>query len=158
MTADVPKESRKGNIESFRVGKLWVLISTDLMARGLDFKGIRLVINYDMPTSMINYIHRVGRTGRAGRKGQAITLFTNSDKQILRTLGNLLQASGCQVPSWILKLEKATREERKALELKPTRREEIGVREGADKEFQAQMRVRNKIFMKKMKRQQEGEE
>jgi len=64
------------------------------MARGIDFKGVNLVINYDFPTTIINYIHRVGRTGRAGRTGKAITFFTNEDKPLLRSLGNMLKISG----------------------------------------------------------------
>jgi ATP-dependent RNA helicase DDX52/ROK1 len=60
------------------MGELWALICTDLMARGIDFKGINLVINYDFPTTIINYIHRIGRTGRANRAGgKAVTFYTN---------------------------------------------------------------------------------
>lgn len=59
------------------MGKIWALICTDLFARGLDFKGIKLVINYDFPNSMINYVHRVGRTGRANRVGKAVTFYTD---------------------------------------------------------------------------------
>ena len=83
------------------MGDLWALICTDLMARGIDFKGVRLVINYDFPNSMINYIHRVGRTGRAGAGGRAITFFTDEDKPLLRSLANVLKISGCDVPEWI---------------------------------------------------------
>ena len=84
------------------MGKLWALISTDLMARGIDCKGIELVINYDFPTKIIDYIHRVGRTGRADREGgQAVTFFTDSDKPLLRSLGNMMKISGCEVPEWI---------------------------------------------------------
>lgn len=61
-----------------------MLISTELMARGMDFKGINLVINYDFPQTSISYIHRVGRAGRAGRKGKAITFFTIDDTVNLR--------------------------------------------------------------------------
>ena len=64
------------------------------MARGIDFKGVNLVINYDFPTTIINYIHRVGRTGRAGMSGKAITFYTNEDKPLLRSLGNMLKTSG----------------------------------------------------------------
>ncbi len=71
------------------------------MARGIDFKGVNLVINYDFPQSIINYIHRVGRTGRANRKGKAITFFTDADRPLLRNLGNVLKISGCSVPEWI---------------------------------------------------------
>ena len=64
---------------SMYVLQIWVLICTDLMGRGIDFKGVNMVINYDFPTSAISYIHRIGRTGRAGREGRAVTLFTEDD-------------------------------------------------------------------------------
>lgn len=70
-----------------------MLICTDIIARGIDFKGINLVINYDFPNDMITYIHRVGRTGRAGRVGKAITFFNDEDKDMLKTLANLLKNS-----------------------------------------------------------------
>lgn len=54
------------------------------MGRGIDFKGVNLVVNYDFPSSAISYIHRIGRTGRAGRPGKAVTFFTNDDKPMLR--------------------------------------------------------------------------
>lgn len=62
---DKSTQEREGLIAHFHSGDLWALICTDLMARGIDFKGVKLVINYDFPNSMITYIHRVGRTGRA---------------------------------------------------------------------------------------------
>lgn len=68
----------------FREGKIWVLICTELMSRGIDFKGVNLVINYDFPPSAISYVHRIGRTGRAGHKGKAITFFTEEDTTNLR--------------------------------------------------------------------------
>ena len=49
------------------------------MARGMDFVGVRTVVNYDFPQSPVEYVHRVGRTGRAGRSGEAVTLYTDSD-------------------------------------------------------------------------------
>lgn len=51
----------------------------DLVARGMDFVGVRTVVNYDFPQSPVEYVHRVGRTGRAGRSGEAVTLYTDSD-------------------------------------------------------------------------------
>ena len=56
---------------------------------------------------MLTYIHRVGRTGRADRNGTAITLFTDEDKPIVRSLANLLHVSGCPVPEWILTMPKS---------------------------------------------------
>lgn len=54
------------------------------MARGIDFKGVNLVINYDFPSTAISYVHRIGRAGRAGRPGKAITFFTIDDTVNLR--------------------------------------------------------------------------
>jgi ATP-dependent RNA helicase DDX52/ROK1 len=67
VTADKSKQERDSILERFQKGEIWALIATDLIARGIDFKGVNLVINYDFPTSMLTYIHRVGRTGRADR-------------------------------------------------------------------------------------------
>ena len=74
--ADRPQGKRDEVVRNFRQGITWVLICTDLMGRGIDFKGVNLVINYDFPQSVISYIHRIGRTGRAGKNGEAITYFT----------------------------------------------------------------------------------
>ncbi|ROL50829.1 putative ATP-dependent RNA helicase DDX52 [Anabarilius grahami] len=83
--ADRTQQQRDNVVSSFRSGKIWVLICTALLARGIDFKGVNLVINYDFPTSAVEYIHRIGRTGRAGHKGKAITFFTEDDKPLLRS-------------------------------------------------------------------------
>mmetsp|Transcript_14497 Transcript_14497/g.10454 ORF Transcript_14497/g.10454 Transcript_14497/m.10454 type:complete len:109 (+) Transcript_14497:273-599(+) len=64
--ADKKKEERDEIVKQFRLGKIWVLICTDLMSRGIDFKTVNFVLNFDFPTSIVSYIHRVGRTGRAG--------------------------------------------------------------------------------------------
>ena len=60
------------------------MITTELMARGMDFKGVKLVINYDFPQSVQSYIHRIGRTGRAGRDGEAVTFFSRDDVTYLK--------------------------------------------------------------------------
>ncbi|XP_032136709.1 probable ATP-dependent RNA helicase DDX52 isoform X2 [Sapajus apella] len=83
--AERTQQQRDNTVYSFRAGKIWVLICTALLARGIDFKGVNLVINYDFPTSSVEYIHRIGRTGRAGNKGKAITFFTEDDKPLLRS-------------------------------------------------------------------------
>ena len=77
LSSDKSKEERQKIIKQFDDGKFWILITTDLVARGIDFKNVNLVINYDFPNSMLTYIHRVGRTGRADRNGSAITFFTD---------------------------------------------------------------------------------
>lgn len=91
--ADRKKDERDEIMRDFRLGKIWVLICTDLMSRGVDFKTVNQVVNYDFPQSVVSYIHRVGRTGRAGRKGKAVTLFTDDDVEFLRSIANLMKKS-----------------------------------------------------------------
>lgn len=65
-----------------------------------------MVINYDFPQSAVSYIHRIGRTGRAGRHGVAVTLFTESDMDSLRSIANVMRLSGCEVsPRSLVPLE-----------------------------------------------------
>lgn len=95
--AERTQEQRDAVIRQFRSGEIWVLICTDLMARGIDFKGVNMVINYDLPQSAVSYIHRIGRTGRAGRRGLAVTFFTEADMEALRSIANVVKLSGCEV-------------------------------------------------------------
>ncbi|XP_065014598.1 DEAD-box ATP-dependent RNA helicase 57-like [Musa acuminata AAA Group] len=104
--ADLSQQQREDAVDNFRSGKTWVLIATDVVSRGMDFKGINCVINYDFPESAAAYIHRIGRSGRAGRPGEAVTFFTEEDKPFLRNIANVMAASGCEVLSWILALPK----------------------------------------------------
>ena len=84
LHAGMSKKEREITISRMLKGEVWVLITTEVMARGMDFKGIRGVINYDFPTSVQSYIHRIGRTGRAGREGIAVTYFTDEDSSYLK--------------------------------------------------------------------------
>ena len=102
---DKRKHERDEIMTKFRIGDIWVLICTDLMARGIDFKTVNSVINFDFPTSLVSYIHRVGRTGRAGRKGTATTYFTDEDIPYVQTIVNLMQKSNHPVPEWLLRLK-----------------------------------------------------
>lgn len=106
--SDRTKAQRDNIIDQFRVGKIWVLIATELMARGLDFKGVNLVINYDFPQSVASYIHRIGRTGRAGRQGEAVTYYTQDDLQYMKGVVNVMKDSGCEVPEWMLNIKNMT--------------------------------------------------
>jgi ATP-dependent RNA helicase DDX52/ROK1 len=107
LSSDKSKDERQKILSNFDLGKYWFLITTDIVARGIDFKNVNIVINYDFPNSMLTYIHRVGRTARADRKGSAVTFFTDEDKPLVRSLANLLRASGCEVPEWIAEMPKA---------------------------------------------------
>lgn len=76
---------RANTVRAFQKKQVWVLICTELMARGIDFKNVNLVINFDFPKNLSTYIHMVGRSGRAGQKGAAITFYNQEDSEFLRT-------------------------------------------------------------------------
>ncbi len=92
MHADKPQNQRLRILEKFRTGSIPIMVATDIAARGLDIENISHVINYDMPDSATSYIHRIGRTGRATRTGDALTLMTWEDEDIVRDLNKILGA------------------------------------------------------------------
>ncbi|KAH9388633.1 Eukaryotic initiation factor 4A-II [Tyrophagus putrescentiae] len=79
MHGDMDQKTREKIMQEFRSGSSRVLITTDLLARGIDVQQVSLVINFDLPINYENYIHRIGRSGRFGRKGNAINFVTNDD-------------------------------------------------------------------------------
>ncbi|KAI6245312.1 ATP-dependent RNA helicase dbp6 [Erysiphe necator] len=79
LTSTLPRSKRQHYLNSFLKNKVSILVASDLISRGLDLPDLAHVINYDMPSSLISYIHRVGRTARAGKIGNAWTFFTNSE-------------------------------------------------------------------------------
>jgi ATP-dependent RNA helicase RhlE len=72
---------RKEALDGFKLGKYRVLVATDIAARGIDVKGIELVLNYDLPATADDYVHRIGRTGRAGMQGRAISFATPDQRR-----------------------------------------------------------------------------
>jgi len=86
MHGDMDQKERDVIMREFRSGSSRVLITTDLLARGIDVQQVSLVINYDLPTNRENYIHRIGRGGRFGRKGVAINFVTDDDKRALQDI------------------------------------------------------------------------
>merc|ERR1719382_2446833 len=86
MHGEMDMSERQLIMHEFRSGSSRVLISTDLLARGIDVQQVSLVINYDLPNSRENYIHRIGRSGRFGLKGVAINFVRNDDIRILRDI------------------------------------------------------------------------
>jgi translation initiation factor 4A len=77
--SDMTSAERSSVMADFRSGRSRVLISTDLLARGIDVQTVSLVINFDLPGNVENYLHRIGRSGRFGRKGIAINLVAGDD-------------------------------------------------------------------------------
>jgi translation initiation factor 4A len=83
---DMNQEMRNSIIKEFRDGVSRILITTDLLCRGIDIQQISIVINYDIPKEIANYIHRIGRSGRYGRKGVAINFITNYDSDKMKEI------------------------------------------------------------------------
>ncbi|KAI1108289.1 P-loop containing nucleoside triphosphate hydrolase protein [Nemania sp. NC0429] len=79
LTSTTPYTTRRDTLRSFNAGRLAIVVASDLVARGIDLPSLDHVINYDMPSSIASYVHRVGRTARAGNTGKAWTLVTNPE-------------------------------------------------------------------------------
>jgi superfamily II DNA/RNA helicase len=84
--SDMPQAERTRIVNEFRNGEARILLSTDLLSRGIDVQQVSIVINYDVPSNVDNYIHRIGRSGRFGRKGVAINFVTVTDVSRLRDI------------------------------------------------------------------------
>ena len=79
ISSDYEQEAREEALRDFRSGKTRIMVATDVMSRGIDIKGIDLVINYDVPGDAEDYVHRIGRTARAKTEGMAVTLISQED-------------------------------------------------------------------------------
>lgn len=128
--ADRGQQQRDAVVKAFREGKVWVLICTELIGRGIDFKGVNLVVNYDFPKSAIEYIHRIGRTGRAGRRGSAITYFTQADTVHLKAVARVVNSSGCEVPAYMLAMKEHSKRAKNKLLREAKPREAISTQSG----------------------------
>ncbi|QLG71732.1 hypothetical protein HG535_0C00810 [Zygotorulaspora mrakii] len=102
--SDLPQQERDVIMKEFRSGSSRILISTDLLARGIDVQQVSLVINYDLPTNKENYIHRIGRGGRFGRKGVAINFVTNEDVGAMREVEKFYSTQIEELPANIAEL------------------------------------------------------
>ncbi|XP_026192501.1 DEAD-box ATP-dependent RNA helicase 21 [Cyclospora cayetanensis] len=92
------QENREAALSFFKEGSYDVLVATDVAGRGIDVEGVRLVVNFDMPKEIEQYLHRIGRTGRAGKKGLAISFLTEEDSGIYFDLVKVMRSANCQVP------------------------------------------------------------
>src|SRR5437016_945142 len=83
---DRTQREREHALDSFRTGRCPILVATAVAARGLDISNVSHVINYDLPTDVDDYVHRIGRTGRAGNVGVATSFFNRGNRNIARDL------------------------------------------------------------------------
>jgi len=95
---EMSSEMRKDIMDRFRKGDFRILIATDLLARGIDVQQVSLVINFDIPNNMENYIHRIGRSGRYGRKGVSINFVTDYEAEKLQEIEKFYNTSIEELP------------------------------------------------------------
>jgi len=88
-------------LNNFKDGKVEILVATSVAARGLDIESVTHVINFDMPSNIQDYIHRIGRTARKGHIGKATGFFTNENKNICGDLFDLLEENEQEIPNWL---------------------------------------------------------
>jgi ATP-dependent RNA helicase SrmB len=135
LHGEMDQKDRNRMMELFRGGEVKILIATDLAARGLDVKGINLVINFDVPRNGINYIHRIGRTGRADELGLTIALVKNTEWNLMSGIQRFLK-------------QKFTRRNIKELEGKykgPKKIKASGKAAGGKKKIEAKKTVAEKV-------------
>ena len=95
---DKSQDERDWVLGQFRMGQCSLLVATDVAARGLDIKDIKMVVNYDFPSNLEDYVHRIGRCGRAGNKGTALSFFTMKSGKWATGLCKILTDAGQPVP------------------------------------------------------------
>ena len=98
---------REQTMKEFRTGSSRVLITTDLLGRGIDIQQVNLIINYDLPSKKESYIHRIGRSGRFGRKGTAINFVTPTDAAFLIELRKYYNTQIDELPTDLSQINKA---------------------------------------------------
>lgn len=98
---DRTQRERERALEMFRTGRCPILVATAVAARGLDIPNVKHVVNYDLPTDIDDYVHRIGRTGRAGNTGISTAFFNRGNRGIVRDLLELLKEANQEVPSFL---------------------------------------------------------
>jgi len=98
---DRTQQERIKALNKFKEGKVDILVATSVAARGLDIESVAHVINFDMPSNIQDYIHRIGRTARKGHIGKATGFFTEENKNILNDLYDLLDENNQEIPNWL---------------------------------------------------------
>lgn len=98
---DKSQREREFALKSFRSGNTPVMVATDVAARGLDIPNVTNVVNYDLPTNIDDYVHRIGRTGRAGNTGAALSFVNEKNTNIAKELRDLLDENDQEVPTWL---------------------------------------------------------
>ncbi|MBW0519900.1 hypothetical protein O181_059615 [Austropuccinia psidii MF-1] len=98
---DRSQRERERALETFRTSRTPVMVATAVAARGLDIPNVTHVVNYDLPSDIDDYVHRIGRTGRAGNTGISTAFFNRNNKNIVKELVGLLREANQEIPDWL---------------------------------------------------------
>jgi ATP-dependent RNA helicase DDX3X len=98
---DRTQRERERALETFRTGRTPIMVATAVAARGLDIPHVTHVVNYDLPSDIDDYVHRIGRTGRAGNTGRTTAFFNRGNRNLTRDLIELLREAKQEVPAWL---------------------------------------------------------
>lgn len=98
---DKSQREREEALRAFKRGETPVMVATDVASRGLDIPNVTNVVNFDLPTNIDDYVHRIGRTGRAGNTGSALSFVNEKNLGIIRELRELLYENDQQIPPWL---------------------------------------------------------
>jgi len=98
---DRTQRERETALQTFRTGRTPIMVATAVAARGLDIPNVTHVVNYDLPSDIDDYVHRIGRTGRAGNTGVSTAFFNRGNKNIVRDLVELLREANQEIPTWL---------------------------------------------------------
>jgi len=98
---DRTQREREMALQTFRTGRTPIMVATAVAARGLDIPNVTHVVNYDLPSDIDDYVHRIGRTGRAGNTGVSTAFFNRGNKNIVKDLVELLREANQEIPGWL---------------------------------------------------------
>ncbi|KJA13718.1 hypothetical protein HYPSUDRAFT_209302 [Hypholoma sublateritium FD-334 SS-4] len=98
---DRTQRERELALQTFRTGRTPIMVATAVAARGLDIPNVTHVVNYDLPSDIDDYVHRIGRTGRAGNTGVSTAFFNRGNKNIVKDLVELLREANQEIPGWL---------------------------------------------------------
>jgi len=105
---DRTQPEREAALNAFKNGKATILVATDVAARGLHIDGVVHVINFDLPSNIEDYVHRIGRTGRCGKQGIATAFYNSTNSNVVKELVHLLREANQEVPDWLVEISRET--------------------------------------------------
>lgn len=98
ISSDLDQQDREDALQEFRSGRIPIVVATDVLSRGIDIKGIDVVINYDVPPDPEDYVHRIGRTARAKASGVALTFISRNDRHRFRRIEDMMEMEVRRLP------------------------------------------------------------